>query len=93
VAFALLFALSLTLHALFGARAYNAQRALAGQSPIPLEAFLRSAQFWSSNLQTWQAEYLTIALFVVLSVFLRQQDSAESKPLESSDESTGHSNQ
>ncbi len=93
LAFALFFALSLALHALFGARAYNAQRALAGQSPISFEAFLRSAQFWSSNLQTWQAEYLTIALFVVLSVFLRQQDSAESKPLESSDESTGQANQ
>lgn len=92
VVFALLFVLSLALHVLFGARAYNAQRALAGQSPISVEAFLRSAQFWSSNLQTWQAEYLTIALFVVLSVFLRQQDSAESKPLESSDESTGESN-
>lgn len=90
--FVLLFALSLSLHALFGASAYNVQRALAGQSPISFGAFLLSAQFWSSNLQTWQAEYLTIALFVVFSVFLRQQDSAESKPLESSDESTGKSN-
>ncbi len=31
-------------------------------------------------------------LFVVLSVFLRQQDSAESKPVESSDETTGEAN-
>ncbi|TAL87055.1 MAG: hypothetical protein EPN74_02790 [Rhodanobacter sp.] len=92
VVFVLLFGLSLALHAWFGANTYNAQRALAGQSPISLGAFLVSAQFWSSNLQTWQAEYLTIALFVVLSVFLRQQDSAESKPLESTDESTGESN-
>jgi hypothetical protein len=50
---------------------------------------LISAKFWSSTLQTWQAEYLAIAVFVVLSIFLRQQDSAESKPVESSDHTTG----
>jgi hypothetical protein len=53
---------------------------------------LISAKFWSSILQTWQAEYLAIALFVLLSVFLRQQDSAESKPVESSDATTGEAN-
>ena len=42
-----------------------------------------SAKFWSSTLKTWQAEYLAIALFVVLSPFLRQERSAESKPVES----------
>jgi hypothetical protein len=43
-------------------------------------------------LQTWQAEYLAIAVFVVLSIFLRQQDSAESKPVESRDQTTGEAN-
>ena len=35
--------------------------ALMGQPPISIAAFLLSAKFWSSTLQTWQAEYLAIA--------------------------------
>ena len=80
------------MHVVFGAEAYNEERALAGQPPISIAAFLLSAKFWSSTLQTWQAEYLAIAIFVVLSIFLRQQDSAESKPVESSNETTGEAN-
>jgi hypothetical protein len=92
LAFVLLFLISLALHVVFGAHAYNAERALAGQPPLSIAAFLVSAKFWSSTLQTWQAEYLAIAVFVVLSIFLRQQNSAESKPLESSDQKTGEAN-
>lgn len=92
LAFLLLFVLSLALHVVVGGKAYNEERALAGQPPISLGAFLISAKFWSSTLQTWQAEYLAIAVFVVLSIFLRQQDSAESKPVESSDHTTGKAN-
>jgi CBS domain containing-hemolysin-like protein len=92
LAFLLLFVLSLALHVVVGGKAYNEERALAGQPPISIAAFLLSAKFWSSTLQTWQAEYLAIAVFVVLSIFLRQQDSAESKPVESSDKATGEAN-
>jgi hypothetical protein len=92
LSFLVLFVLSLALHVVGGDKAYNEDRAFTGQPPLSIAAFLRSAKFWSSTLQTWQAEYLAIALFVVLSVFLRQQDSAESKPVESSDETTGEAN-
>jgi hypothetical protein len=90
--FLLLFLLSLALHVVVGDKAYNEELALAGQPPISIKAFLLSAKFWSSTLQTWQAEYLAIAAFVVLSIFLRQQDSAESKPVESRDQTTGEAN-
>lgn len=92
VMFGGLFLLTFALHIVSGAFAYNAQLALQHQPPISFGAFLVSAQFWSSTLETWQAEYLTIAVYIVLSIFLRQQDSAESKPVESSDEDTGKSN-
>ena len=92
LAFLLLFLLSLALHVVFGAKAYNEGRSLAGQAPLSTGAFILSAQFWTTTLQTWQAEYLAIALYVVLTIFLRQQDSPESKPVESSDETTGEAN-
>ncbi len=93
IAFLVLFLLSFALHAVFGASAFNEERALTGQSPISVIAFLLSAKFWSVTLQTWQAEYLVIAFYVVLSVFLRQQNSPESKPVESSNETTGKANE
>lgn len=89
VAFVLLFAITFVLHMVSGAFAYNEQLALQHQPSISFGAFLISAKFWSSTLETWQAEYLTIALFIVLSVFLRQQGSAESKPAESGNKETG----
>ena len=92
LAFLLLFLLSLALHVVFGTYAYNEERSLAGQPPISIAAFPLSAKFWSVTLQTWQAEYLVIALYVVLTIFLRQQDSPESKPVESSNETTGEAN-
>jgi hypothetical protein len=92
LAFLLLFVLALALHVVVGNKAYNEDRAFTGQPPMSIAAFLLSAKFWSSTLQTWQAEYLAIALFVVFSVFLRQQNSAESKPVESSDATTGEAN-
>jgi hypothetical protein len=87
-----LFAASLSLHIVFGAKAYDEERAFMGQPPTSIAAFMISAKFWSSTLQTWQAEYLAIALFVVLSPFLRQEGSAESKPLDSKNETTGSAN-
>ncbi len=92
LAFFVLFAASLGLHVICGRVAYNEERALTGRPPISLPEFMASAKFWSITLQTWQAEYVAIALFVVLSIFLRQQDSAESKPLSASDEATGREN-
>jgi len=90
--FLLLFVLSFALHVLSGASAYNEERALVGQPTISITVFLLSAKFWSITLQTWQAEYLVIALYVVLTIYLRQEDSPESKPVETSDETTGKAN-
>jgi Domain of unknown function (DUF6766) len=92
LAFPTLFVATLIVHVVYGAAAYDQQRLLAGQAPLSPAEFLLSAKFWSSTFQTWQAEYLVIALYVVLSVFLRQKDSPESKPVEAGDQSTGEVN-
>ena len=90
--FLLLFVLTLALHIVSGSGAYNEERALTGQPPVSIAAFLHSAKFWSTTLQTWQAEYLVIALYVVLTIFLRQEGSPESKPVESKTATTGEAN-
>jgi hypothetical protein len=58
-------------------------------APISIAPFVLSAKFSSTTLQTWQAEYLVIAIYVVLTIFLHQQDSPESKPVESRNKTTG----
>jgi hypothetical protein len=92
LAFFLLFLFSFALHIASGCAAYNEDRTLTGRPPLSVSAFLLSAKFWSSTLQTWQAEYVAIAIFVVFSIFLRQEYSAESKPVEASNEETGKEN-
>ena len=63
-----------------------------GQSHLSIEAYARSATFWFRTLQTWEAEFGVIGLFIILSIFLRQEGSAESKPVEDSDEEAGETN-
>jgi hypothetical protein len=65
----------------------------ARRPAISIASFLLSAKFWSATLQTWQAEYLVIVIYIVLSIFLRQEGSTESKPVDASNEATGKANE
>lgn len=92
LAFALLFALSFIAHLFFGAMKYNDRLALIHKPPIGTGLFSVESAFWFSNCQTWEAEFAAIAIYVILSVYLRQQGSPESKPVDSSDKQTGETN-
>jgi hypothetical protein len=93
LAFVALFVAAFAVFAVSGAEANNSERALIGAPPMPLGDFLVSSKFWWQTFQTWQAEYLVIALYLVLSIYLRQEGSAESKPKNASDEETGAHNE
>jgi hypothetical protein len=91
LAFVSLFALSLLLHAVGGAADYNEEQAAHGQSDrVSVAQYLGTAQFWFESLQNWQSEFLAIACMVVLTIFLRQQGSPESKPVDSAHSETGN---
>lgn len=87
--FVLLFLVSFALHALGGLRAYNEERLLDGESTATLAEYLKSATFWFESFQNWQSEFLVLALMVVLSIFLRQRGSPESKPVDAPHSETG----
>ena len=42
------------------------------------------------KLQNWQSEFLSIAVLIVLGIFLRERGSPESKPVAAPHASTGH---
>ncbi len=42
-------------------------------------SYLLDPQLWFESFQNWQSEFLSTAVLVVLSIFLRHQGSPESK--------------
>ena len=84
-----LFAVSMVLHLLGSWRQQLQERALAGRPPISLPDYLCTAQFWFESFQNWQSEFLAVLAIVVLSIFLRQDKSPESKPLAAPNRQTG----
>ena len=44
--------------------------------------YLVSSRFWFESFQNWQSEFLSLAAMVVLTIFLRQRGSPESKPVD-----------
>jgi hypothetical protein len=85
----LVFVASWFAQAVSGWAAYNEQRLSQLQSPLPWTAYLTSADFWSRSLQNWQSEFLAVGSMAVLSIYLRQRGSPESKPVGASHGSTG----
>jgi succinate dehydrogenase hydrophobic anchor subunit len=89
LAFLLLFLTSFLLHAWGGMRAYNDQQRAHGESSASLVQFMGTPEFWFQSLQNWQSEFLGIGSMVVLSIFLRQRGSPESKPVDAPHSQTG----
>jgi len=50
---------------------------------------MRTSQFWFESLQNWQSEFLAVFSIVILSIFLRQHGSPESKPVDAPHGDTG----
>jgi hypothetical protein len=67
----------------------NQEAALHGQAPATLIEHLGSAQLWFESFQNWQSEFLSTAVIVVLSIFLRFRHSPESKPVAAAHGKTG----
>lgn len=79
--FFVLFAITFLLHAAGGVKQYNEEQLLHGEAPVSLASYMASSQFWFESLQNWQSEFLSLLSMVVLSIFLRQRGSPESKPV------------
>lgn len=89
LAFCMLFFLALTLHAYGGWRAFNEQQLMHGGPQVSLTDFIGSSHFWYQSLQNWQSEFLGLGTMVLLSIWLRQKGSPQSKPVEAPHEQTG----
>ena len=72
-----------------GVAAFN-ERQLSGlQDPVSWAAYLAEPDFWNRTLQNWQSELLAVASMAILSIYLRQRGSPQSKPVGTAHSATG----
>lgn len=65
------------------------ERHLKGDEPLRLMDYLASSGFWFESFQNWQSEFLAVGSLVVLTIWLRQKDSPQSKPIQAPHSQTG----
>ena len=83
LALLLLFAVSFALHAVGGASEYNAEQLAHGSAAVSTLAYVGTSRFWFESFQNWQSEFLSVAALFVLTVWLREKGSPQSKPVAS----------
>ena len=84
-----IFALSLLAQAITGQVAYNEEQLANLQDPVGWGSYVVSAEFWNRTFQNWQSEFLAVASMVLLTIYLRERGSPESKPVGSPHTATG----
>jgi hypothetical protein len=85
----LIFAGSWLAQSIAGRASYNSQQLADFSDPVSWVGYVTSADFWNRTLQNWQSEFLAVASMVILSVYLRQRGSPESKPVGAAHGATG----
>lgn len=89
LAFFALFFASMWLHARGGAEVLSIENMQQSKAAVSTWEYLGTARFWFEALQNWQSEFVSILSIVGLSIFLRQQGSPESKPVDAAYSETG----
>jgi hypothetical protein len=84
-----LFAISFAAHAIGGAAEYSEEQRQHGEAPVTTLGYLATSRFWFESFQNWQSEFLSVAVLVLLTVWLREEGSPQSKPVAASHGDTG----
>jgi hypothetical protein len=72
-----------------GLSQYNSERLDHHVDPVGWWSYLGSPDFWDRTLQNWQSEFLAVGSFAILTVYLRQRGSPNSKPVGAPHTATG----
>jgi hypothetical protein len=67
---------------LTGVRVYNSEQLEHGDQAVSLGRYLLSGDFYEATFENWESEFLQMGMYVVLTVFLFQRGSSESKPVD-----------
>ena len=81
IVFTTLFVITLIAQAFTGFHVHNQELQEAHHASINFSTYLRSGHFISATFENFESEFLQMALYVILTIKLRQIGSAESKSL------------
>jgi hypothetical protein len=76
-------------HSVTGWSDYNSEQAEHEGGSVSWLTYIGTARFWETTLQNWQSEFLAVGSMAILSVYLRQRGSPESKPVGAPHDATG----
>jgi hypothetical protein len=85
----MLFLIFFFLHAYGSMNYMNTEKSAFHEPLISYWGVFKESEFWFESLQNWQSEFFSIAIMSLLSVFLRQKGSSQSKKLTDSVWKTG----
>jgi hypothetical protein len=85
----LFFILSFFVHWYGSLKDYNEQQSLKGQPTETAMQYLGNSRLWFESFENWQSEFLSVFAIVLLSIYLRQKGSSQSKPVDAPHEETG----
>ena len=77
--FFILFLITIVGQAVSGLEEHNHEMIDEGGQPIKMGEYISSGHFLQSTFENWESEFLQMALFVILTIFLYQKGSSESK--------------
>jgi hypothetical protein len=89
LAFTLLFLVSFILHFYGSLKDENEENLAKHALLVSWKEYICDARFWFESFQNWQSEFLAVASIVLLSIWLRQHGSPESKPVDAPNSQTG----
>lgn len=84
-----LFLMSFVLHVYGSLKDQNVQNALQHKPLENWQNYLTDSRLWFESFQNWQSEFLSIFAIIVLSIFLRQHKSSQSKSVDAPNSETG----
>jgi hypothetical protein len=67
---------------LAGLRQYNEEQAEHGGEQVQLDEYLRTGHFLEATAENWESEFLQMFLYVLLTAYLYQKGSSESRKLD-----------
>lgn len=85
----LLFLVSFAMHAVGGAMDYNEEARQHGEATVSALGYIATSRFWFESFQNWQSEFFSVGVLVLLSIWLRQVGSPQSKPVAAGITDTG----
>lgn len=86
IVFFVLFLVSIVGQAYTGLQEHNSEMEEKGGQQVGLRQYLSSGHFLQATFENWESEFLQMALYVFLTMFLYQKGSSESKDPEKEEE-------